>query len=290
MTFDILPDKGSITTAHLAEAPGGFIQATHLYRNKYFKNDVKNDKYSTISIRSNNSKEIPTYKPVLNSIKQLTLCDIEDCDILKKTVQDKYVKKTGLVDLVTGDGGFVWKDENYQEQEAYRIIMAEIVLALKLQKKSGSFVLKIFDTFTDVTVKMIAILRAYYKKVYIFVPLMSRPSNSEKYIVCMDFMGVSDKEISNLEVVLEQMNDTTSFTVDILPDYQLPESLKQMNKSMSVELSNQQFKSINIMISYLNKGVFFGDDYHQFRDAQIKANEYWLNTFYPSKMTQKKIT
>jgi 23S rRNA U2552 (ribose-2'-O)-methylase RlmE/FtsJ len=305
MCFDILPESGSIKTAHLAEAPGGFIQAVSLYRNKFFKQDAAKDDYSTISIKAKEEASakpkrfnpVPNFKTaVLKNIRRLKICDVEDCDIMKKSVQDQYVKDTGEVHLVTADGGFVWKDENYQEQEAYKLIMAEIVLALKLQKKSGCFVLKIFDTFTDLTLKMIAILRTYYKETHIFVPLMSRPSNSEKYLVCLGFQGISQKEIDNLERVLQQMTENsnekkTAFTIDILPEYQLGKNLKAMNKSIGVYLVNEQFKSINIMISYLEKGIFFGDDYHRFREAQIKASEFWVSTFYPSdlKSARKKI-
>lgn len=301
MCFDILPESGSIKTAHLAEAPGGFIQAVSFYRNKFHKKDAAKDDYSTISIKPKDepskprrSNPVPNYKTtVLKNIKRLNICDIDDCDIMKKSVQDKFVKDTGQVDLVTADGGFVWKDENYQEQEAYKLIMAEIVLALKIQKKSGCFVLKIFDTFTDLTLKMIAILRAYYKTVHIFVPLMSRPSNSEKYLICMGFQGISQKEIDHLDKILHQManNEFKEFTIDILPEYQLGENIKAMNKSIGVYLVNEQFKSINVMISYLEKGIFFGDDYHRFRESQIKASEFWIDTFYPSdlKSARKKI-
>jgi 23S rRNA U2552 (ribose-2'-O)-methylase RlmE/FtsJ len=289
MAFDVVPESGSIKTSHIAEAPGGFIQALSAYRTKFFKaSDVSKDSYSTISIRSEDTKNVPSFKnTALDKVKRLTVANIDNCDIMKKSIQDRYVKETGLVDLVTADGGFMWKDENYQEQEAYKLIMAEIVLALKLQKKSGCFVIKIFDTFTDVTLKMIAILRTYYKSVHVFIPLTSRPSNSEKYLICQGFQGITPKEVDNLEKIMTQMTEDCDktdkrYTVDILPSYNLGNELKAMNKTIGVYVVNEQFKSINIMISYLEKGVFFGDDYHRFRDDQIRANEYWLSMFYPS--------
>ena len=50
---------------------------------------------------------------------------------------------------MTADGGFRWNDENYQEQEAYILIFGEIVAALRIQAKGGHFVLKLFESFTD---------------------------------------------------------------------------------------------------------------------------------------------
>lgn len=286
MTFDILPEVGSIKTAHLAEAPGGFIQAVALYRQKFFKSsDVAKDTYHTISLKQKGSKYVPSFKnTMLDKLKQVTICDIEDCDIMRLSVQRKLVTETSNVDLVTADGGFEWKNENFQEQEAYRLIMNEILTAFRLQKQSGCFVLKIFDTFTDVTVKILALLQSYYKTVHVFKPLTSRPSNSEKYLVCRGFQGITPKDISYLEEVIDKMekiNQQNKYIVDIFPSYTFSSDLKLMNKAMSSYVGNEQFKSINVMIGYLNNGIFFGDDYHRFREEQIKANDFWVTMFCP---------
>jgi len=306
IAFDIIPEIGSIKTAHIAEAPGGFIQAVGLYRDKFFKaSDVAKDNYSTISIISKDTKNVPIFKTtVLKNMKQLSICKAGNCDIMNIDVQNQYVKDTGLVDLVTADGGFVWQDENYQEQEAFKLLMAEIILAMKLQKQSGCFVLKIFDIFTDVMVKILALLRAYYKQVYVFIPLMSRPSNSEKYVICQGFQGITPKEINNLEKILVKMPENpinadtqikdknfkrSNFTIDIFPDYNLSPNIKIINKTMGVYIANEQFKNINKTIAYLEKGIFFGDDYHRFREEQIKASEYWISSFYPINQSDFKV-
>ena len=52
----------------------------------------------------------------------------------------------------------IWIDENYQEQEAYKLILGEIITAFKVQEKGGSFVLKLFEIYTDISIKMISIL------------------------------------------------------------------------------------------------------------------------------------
>ena len=38
-------------------------------------------------------------------------------------------------EFITADGGFYWNNENYQEQEAYKLILGEIITALNIQKK-----------------------------------------------------------------------------------------------------------------------------------------------------------
>ena len=34
-------------------------------------------------------------------------------------------------------------------------------------------------------------------------------------------------------------------------------------------------------ISFLNNGIFFGDEYSKFHDKQIVGNDFWINTFLP---------
>ena len=53
------------------------------------------------------------------------------------------------MDFVTGDGGFDYSiNFNQQEEDSLNLIYAQILFAIIL-KKGGSFVLKLFDTFTS---------------------------------------------------------------------------------------------------------------------------------------------
>ena len=45
-------------------------------------------------------------------------------------------------------------NENFQEQEAIRLIVAEILGALMNQKEGGHFILKIFETFTEINLAL----------------------------------------------------------------------------------------------------------------------------------------
>jgi cap1 methyltransferase len=56
-----------------------------------------------------------------------------------------------------------------------------------MQKRGGSFILKVFDTFSLASFEMIYLLSYLYEEVYIMKPSTSRPANSEKYIICLRF-------------------------------------------------------------------------------------------------------
>ena len=69
-----------------------------------------------------------------------------------------------------------------------KLLFAQIAYAVCIQKKGGTFILKIFDCFMQHTVDLIELLASFYEKVYIVKPQTSRYANSEKYIVCIGFL------------------------------------------------------------------------------------------------------
>jgi 23S rRNA U2552 (ribose-2'-O)-methylase RlmE/FtsJ len=178
-----------IRSFHLAEGPGGFIEALLHYRNQpldiYYGMTLQNDPHD---------KNIPKWKKSTNFLNQNKNVIIENGkdgtgNILSLTnfiyVKNKYASS---MDFITADGGFDFsRDFNNQEVTIGRLIFCQICFALCLQSKGGSFVLKVFDCFMQHTIDMLYILSFFYKKVYITKPQTSRYANSEKYIVCVDF-------------------------------------------------------------------------------------------------------
>lgn len=292
MIYSLFPTKGPIISVHLAEAPGAFVQATKLYRNK-LSPDAKKDKLYCISIKSDDKDGITFKDNILSALGNVHVCDIEDGDITKPKVQIELQKLTGEAEFITADGGFMWKNENYQEQEAYRLLLGEMTSALRLQKRGGCFVMKIFETFTDISVKFLTILNNYYDKVYIHKPFTSRLSNSERYVICIGFKGISTKELNNLEKALKIINDREmkgEYLADIIPKYNIPNNIKMINRTISLNLMNKQFISINKALSYINGGNYFGEVYRKYLDEQKNAAKFWSKTFLPEDIKSSKNT
>ena len=100
--------------------------------------------------------------------------------------KEKYASS---MDFITGDGGFDFSvDFNRQEMNITQLLFGQIAYALCMQKKGGHFVLKIFDSFMSYTIDLLYLLSSFYEKVYITKPNTSRYANSEKYIVCKNFL------------------------------------------------------------------------------------------------------
>lgn len=221
-TMDLFKDcsRRSVNTFHLAEGPGGFIEATRHIRNTSLKHELHVQ--STIPqppglIETNAIEEI--LKETYSSDRHygMTLINESDTNIpgwgkskgfLKKNpnvIIEKGVTGTGdllstsnlvyyyenfnnSIDIVTGDGGFDFSiDFNHQELLASKLLFAQICFALAIQKDRGHFVLKVFDLFTRSSIECLYLLSSLYEEVHIIKPNTSRLANSEKYIVCKYF-------------------------------------------------------------------------------------------------------
>ena len=287
MMFPLIKDNTkSFTSIHIAEAPGSFVQSAIYYRHKFFSKDqTDSDRYIATSIEPQKKpgEYIPTFNSDLTNYKQFNQWSYKNSDLTKPDIIKKFISDNQDIkaDLITADGGFNWKDENYQEQEAYVLLLSEIYCALKTQKQGGSFVIKFFETFTELTVKMIEILKRYYSIVYITKPLLSRPSNSERYIVCINFSKADSNLEKLFEIITESNSKSNKFLVDIFPDYQIPKSLDMVIKLSATQMSNEQHKQINEMISYINDGNYFGDAYRKYLMRRRHANDFWISVFYP---------
>lgn len=189
-TFSIINDlpNNNATTFHLAEGPGGFIEAICYLRNNL------NDKYYGMTLQ-NDDINIPGWKKSTRFLKNNHNVIIEDGfdktgDLFSKNnLIYCFQKYKGTIDLITGDGGFDFSiDFNNQETLSCKLIFAQICYAIAMQKKGGNFILKVFDIFTSFSIDLVFLLSALYKKVYIIKPFTSRYANSEKYLICKNFI------------------------------------------------------------------------------------------------------
>jgi 23S rRNA U2552 (ribose-2'-O)-methylase RlmE/FtsJ len=197
---------------HLAEGPGGFIEALcHL------RNNNKDLYVGMTMLHDNKDPNIPGWKKSQQFLKDYNSVQIENGkdatgNILSIDNFDYcYEKYKGSMNIITGDGGFDFSvDFNSQEQHISQLLFGQIVYALVMQKYKGCFVLKIFDSFMYHTIDLLALLTSCYEKVYITKPQTSRYANSEKYIVCKNFVHKSTENLYNyLRVTFNHMLTNT---------------------------------------------------------------------------------
>lgn len=177
----------NIESFHLAEGPGGFIEA--LAKRRTCQSDV----YNAMTLMDSHN-DIPKWNKINNltcvkgTINLLSGPRGDGNLYLKHNLDYISEKFSNKIDFITADGGFDYSvDFNRQEENSINLIFCEVLYALIIQKEGGSFVLKIFDAFHRNTLEIIQLLCFFYKRVSIYKPLTSREANSEKYVICQNF-------------------------------------------------------------------------------------------------------
>lgn len=215
--FNIIPTKNKIKYAGIAEAPGGFVECVYKFRKNLFLGI--NDEKFCITLNNENT-HIPNFKKLSRLINEIIISYGSDGtgNLYKLNNIRHFTHQVGYntVDLVTADGGFDYTNE-YESQEisSRHLIFCETVQALSINAKGGTFVLKIFDISTQFMVDLIIFLSSVYEKVVCVKPHTSRPANSEKYLVCTKFKGISSKLLNSLyDIVYTWDNIQEGYTID----------------------------------------------------------------------------
>ena len=251
------------TCVCLAEAPGGFVQCL-----LEFDINVLPTIYGITLISED--KKVPFWNRNLNRDDRFV--DFRGIQKNGDLINFKNVLSIiqkfgrGSMDLVTGDGGFDNSgDYNNQEMNSLPLIYSEIYVALQIQKKGGTFICKLFDTFVKETVILIYLLTQCYDEVHLHKPAMSRLSNSEKYIVCSGFRGL---DVKILNYLTHHFND---HILDIPIHKSFLATIHQFNEEYSLE----QIRSIDKGLKLIrDKQMRYSPT-----NEQIRVSEAWCKRY-----------
>lgn len=155
--------------------------------------------------------------------------------------------------------------------------------------------IKFFETYTTVSLKFISILSECYNRVELIKPFMSRLSNSEKYIICMDFKyGDDSREYKNITSILlgilEKIHKNQEYQIaDIFPEFDMSEEFINNFKKTNVIIGNENYKAINIISQFVKDQNYYGDKFQMGKEIQIEATKYWASMFLPEDRDLDKI-
>jgi 23S rRNA U2552 (ribose-2'-O)-methylase RlmE/FtsJ len=240
-----------MSSFHLAEGPGGFIEAIQYSR----KNNQ--DTYYGMTLLDKH-KDVPLWNKCERSImKGSSNIIIESGDGTGNLYHVEnliYVREhyENSIDFITADGGFDYSNDfNNQEESSLHLIFSEICFAIMMQKKGGHFVLKVFDTFSSSTLELLYLLTYLYEEVNISKPLTSRPANSEKYVICTKF-----KTVHNLEEIKDRIceiypNIQSNPYISVL-NTEIPNSFLNKVKEVNSIFGQSQISTILSVLTYIN--------------------------------------
>lgn len=256
---------------HLAEGPGGFIEAVvHLRKNK-------NDEYYGMTLINNDTK-CPGWR---NSKKFL---EENPNVIIEKGVDNTgnllscdnfihcYKKYKNEMDLVTGDGGIDFSEDfNNQEYSATKLIIVQVVYALTMQSNNGNFVLKVFDTFSNAIIDILYLLSSLYKNVYIMKPQTSRNANSERYIICKGYNLNENK--NKINYIIEKIYDNfdnlnSNLYVETIFNFKYNRMFISKIEEINIIIGKKQIDNIISTVNLMINKKFDKIDYYKKKHIQ----------------------
>jgi 23S rRNA U2552 (ribose-2'-O)-methylase RlmE/FtsJ len=184
-------DAAPYRSFHLAEGPGGFLEAARSRRQPH---ENENDQHVGMTLVDGADDAVPGWGKLQSYLARNPTASVElgesgTGDLLDPAnLKSCFTKYGSSMDLVTGDGGFDFSaDYNKQEHQSLPLLLAQISFATAIQRHGGTFVVKVFDMFSRMSVDIAFLLNSLYDEVHIHKPLTSRCANSERYLVCRGF-------------------------------------------------------------------------------------------------------
>jgi 23S rRNA U2552 (ribose-2'-O)-methylase RlmE/FtsJ len=253
-----------LKTFHIAEGPGGFIEAiAHLRKeynssnNQFRTNDeIVKDAYWGLTLLKN-EPGIPSWRKLKDKIRRDNIENVNffmgkneegnlfDYENLEECGRNHY----NSCDIVTADGGFDFS-LNFEDQErvATKLLLVQILYAIILQKKGGTFIIKFFDMFNYASLELVYILKSFYSTVIVTKPKTSRYANSERYIVARHYIYDSSRIfIAPFISIIKRLSSEESNNENIMRilNIDLPHFFVSNMEQANILLGKQQLMTIN---------------------------------------------
>lgn len=265
----------NIRSVHVAEGPGGFIQA--LYNRAALRSKTIAASFA-MTLKPNNP-HVPGWKKAtqfLQKHKQVKIHYGADGtgDIYNVANQESFIQfSSPKVHLFTADGGFDFSvDYALQEQHVFHLLICSITVGLRTLAKGGQFILKIFDCTSPNTKTLILILSRCFADWTLYKPAMTRPCNSERYFIGRDFRGSNADSI--LKSLLEIQECSAKAMYPILPKEYLSE-IPFLDKHIE-STTALQVTAIKLAISLIHNPE---DWWKTWYIKCLKKSSIWCETF-----------
>lgn len=207
----------------------------------------------------------------------------EDGDVYNAENQEAFkdlimrqTKNKG-VHFMMADGGFsVEGQENIQEILSKQLYLCQCLVALKIVRKGGNFVTKVFDLFTPFSAGLVYLMNRCFESISIFKPNTSRPANSERYLICKGKReNVQDTidYLARANHILNDRNDARDVT-ELVPHDILTSDVKffEFLKNSNDTLGKKQVVGLLKIAAYCEDSSLFE---HRQADIRKQCLAYW---------------
>ena len=236
-----------LRSAHVAEGPGGFIEAFY-ERCEKEKRLVGNVTAMTLKPTHTNIPGWRRASHFLQKHREIKLHYGPDGtgDLYQQENQKSFVQETKPgAHLFTADGGFDFSiDYDDQEKRVFHLLVCSAYIGIQSLTLGGCFVLKIFDITSEHTRILIGVLSRCFREWMLYKPATSRPCNAERYFLGKGFRGVNPS-------ILETLNH---FQIQSEKGY-YPISTNFFTQSERSYLESHYEEQLESQIAFLQKGI-----------------------------------
>ena len=275
--FKRLPKQThSISSAHIAEGPGGFVQAFLEVSEKAKKRVTQ---ASAMTLRPTNAN-IPGWKRATYFLQKhpeikLTYGADDTGNIYNRDNQNIFATLTKRsCYLFTADGGFDFS-VNYERQEhaIFPLLVSSFVTGFKTMRKGAMMIVKVFDIFSEHTCILLALVGRQFQEWTLYKPLTSRPCNSERYFIGIGYKEISAETFAALEEIELRISE------DLYPIN--PEFLDECeHEFITTHIAYQK----NNQLEAITKAIHFSqnpdDWYDNYFNTNFTACQDWCRTFH----------
>lgn len=250
--FDIVPPTRPLRMFDNASAPGVFIIAAH-----YWTTCVNRAPFSwrASTLLDNNAGALgdqyglmATYPDRYVTHETKFNGDTTDVEYIRYVGQ----KYGGQFNLYTSDLGMRIPPGKYNCQEAVnaRGNLGQVLMGLAVLERGGVMITKQFTHMSAFTQSIMAILTSCFTHVYLTKPRTSKGDNSEEYLVCMNYRGISNPLMEMMFSALEKSHagydlDTINFLPPLIDESFLSAGFKSVIIELTRVLVTAQCAKIN---------------------------------------------
>ena len=181
------------------------------------------------------------------------------------------------MDFITADGGFDFSiDFNKQEQLASKLILVEMLYTIIMQKKGGSCIIKMYDTFTKISIDIIYFLSSFYKSAYITKPSTSRTANSERYLICENFKLDDTLEYYTFfRSIFDFLTVDSDTTIESILSTEFPYKFLNSLEEINAIIASEQIDNIQNTLKIINNSDKSYDKLNMLKETNIQKCLGW---------------
>lgn len=239
-SFSLFSDY-PLVFADVASGPGGFTQ--------YLQMRYPNSTGYGITLRgpldfNENIVDMSRFTPFygVQDTGDLYECTFEFEDFIQEQTE-----KRGL-DLMLADGGI--EADVDQEFLTSPLLTCQVYLGLTCLKAGGTFVLKVFDTVNEYSAQLVFLLAMAFEEILFFKPISSRPANSERYLICRNFLSLAD---SSRRLITKAVKIVTASRYLETLGIDLPKEFTEWLTEINNQAIDSQLRYNDLLINVLEK-------------------------------------